>query len=363
MTLPLPHSTQTNWVYFGTAGPGAKGIFCSEFDTTTGRLSDSKLVASIQDPSFLTLHPDGDKLYAVGDLHSEPSVVAYHIEQDGRLTAFDQIRIGDDSAVHVAVHPYGKFLLTAQYDHGFIAWIAIDSTGKFQKIQHYPHTGASNTVHGRQDSAHPHFCGFSPCGRFALVPDLGTDQIFIYRVDPSFAQIEFHNALNIIPGSGPRHLRFSSDSKLIYLLNELNLSVSIFQWQAVDGIPQLLNTVECLSESEKAQESFNSAAEILVHPNGPFVYTSNRGHDSISVFRANVDSSTLHRAQVQPIRGAFPRNINLSPDGQWLLAAGSHSHTISVHQIHPETGNLTYQMDSIIQVPSPVCIVFATVSH
>ncbi|MEQ9825080.1 MAG: lactonase family protein [Puniceicoccaceae bacterium] len=359
MKLSLPHPTRKNWVYFGTAGPGAEGIFCSEFDPVTGSLSDSKLVASIHNPSFLALHPDGNKLYSVGELNQEPSVVAYHLEQDGELTAFDQIRIGNDSAVHVTVHPYGKFLLTAQYDHGFIAWIALDPTGKFQKMRHYQHTGASNTVHGRQDSAHPHFCEFSPCGRFALVPDLGTDQIFIYRVDPSFGMIEFHHAVDTIPGSGPRHLRFSPDGNLIYLLNELNLSVSIFKWQAGDGIAQLLNSIECLSESEKAQESFNSAAEILVHPNGPFVYTSNRGHDSISVFRANVDSSSLHRAQVQPIRGAFPRNFNLSPDGQWLLAAGSHSNSISVHQIHPETGKLTYQTDSIIQVPSPVCIVFA----
>jgi len=102
-------------------------------------------------------------------------------------------------------------------------------------------------------------------------------------------------------------------------------------------------------------ESFNSAAEILVHPQGPFVYSSNRGHDTVSVYQEN-SRGELQVIQVQPIRGAFPRNINLTPQADWLLAAGADSSTISAHRVDPRSGKLTYQRGAVINVPSPICI-------
>ncbi len=102
----------------------------------------------------------------------------------------------------------------------------------------------------------------------------------------------------------------------------------------------------------------NAAAEILVHANGRFVYASNRGHDTVTAFRADPATSKLEVIQVQPVRGAFPRNINLSPDGGWLLAAGADSNTVSIHKIDPQTGRLTYQTKGVINVPAPICILF-----
>ncbi len=111
----------------------------------------------------------------------------------------------------------------------------------------------------------------------------------------------------------------------------------------------------------KAGEAHNSGAEILTHPGGRFLYTSNRGHDSVTVFRAEPATAALEAVQVQPVRGAFPRNINLSPDGGWLLAAGADSGTVAVHKVDPETGRLTYQTRNVIQVPAPICVLFARV--
>ena len=162
-----------------------------------------------------------------------------------------------------------------------------------------------------------------------------------------------------VPGGGPRHMRFSVDGKFIYLLNELSLSVSTFSWDAEGGTAEMLSVVPALSEEVKAGENFNSAAEILVHPSGKFVYSSNRGHDTVSVYEADIATGGLSVTQIQPIRGAFPRNINLSPDAQWLLAAGADSNTIAVHAVDQETGNLTFQRGHVINVPSPICILFA----
>ena len=153
-------------------------------------------------------------------------------------------------------------------------------------------------------------------------------------------------------------MRFSKDGKFIYLLNELSLSTSVFSWDAAKGEATLVSTTPTLSEETKAGETHNSAAEILVHPEGPFVYSSNRGHDTVTVYRTADGGAALEVIQVQPIRGAFPRNINLDPTGKWLLAAGADSHTIAVHAVDPDTGRLTYQRGAIIHVPAPICILF-----
>ena len=153
-------------------------------------------------------------------------------------------------------------------------------------------------------------------------------------------------------------MRFSTNGKFIYLLNELSLSVTTFAWEAQKGTAKRLTTTPALSEKVKIGESFNSAAEILVHPNGQFVYSSNRGHDTVSVYQANPKTGKLKVIQVQPIRGAFPRNINLTPNANWLLAAGADSNTVAAHRVDQETGKLTYQRGSVINVPSPICILF-----
>jgi 6-phosphogluconolactonase len=214
-------------------------------------------------------------------------------------------------------------------------------------------------VASRQNAPHPHWCGFSPDGQFALVPDLGLDRIVIYKVNTNGPSIERHGFAASVPGGGPRHMRFSPDGRFIYLLNELSLSVTTYAWDAAAGAARQLATVPALSDADKTKEAFNSAAEILVHPGGRFVYSSNRGHDTVTVYRADPATGALQVIQVQPVRGAFPRNINLAPGGGWVLAAGADSNTVAVHRVNPETGELTYQTKGIINVPAPICILFA----
>lgn len=353
-----PLSAEIRHVYFGTGGPGAKGIYRATFDLDKGRITPAKLAHEIGSPGFLALHPDGTKLYAAATLDNVGGVAAYRIAADGALELFHFEPTGDGGAAHLAVHPSGKFLLTAQYGGGSTSLLPLDGEGKPGTATVTEHEGGSGVVSGRQDSPHPHWCGYSPDGNYAFVPDLGLDGIVVYRIDPAKPAIERHGFAESVSGGGPRHMRFSRDGKFIYLLNELSLSVSVFSWDAATGGTERLSTTPALSEEAKAAESFNSAAEILVHPSGPFVYSSNRGHDSVTVYRAGEGGAALEVVQVQPVRGAFPRNINLDPSGRWLLAAGADSHTVAVHSVDPESGRLTYQRGGIIQVPAPICILF-----
>ena len=345
-------------VFFGTGGAGAEGIYHSTFNPDNGKFSSVKLAAKIGSPGFLTLHPNGKILYSVGRWETGTGAVGYHINK-GELKEFTRMACPDGGGCHIAVHPSGKFLLTAQYGGGSVALFPLDPSGKLGEPTVTEHEGGSKVVERRQQSPHPHWTGFSPDGKYALVPDLGLDQIVIYKVDSSKPAITRHGVGQSVPGGGPRHMRFSTNGNFIYLLNELTLSVTTFEWDAAKGTAKTLTTEPALSEEDKEGETFNSSAEILVHPNGRFAYSSNRGHDSITVYRANPKSGKLKVVQVQPVRGAFPRNINLSPNATWLLAAGADSNTVAAHRVDPDTGKLTYQRGSVVNVPSPICILFA----
>ncbi len=346
-------------VYFGTSGKETKGIYHSSFDKDSGKLSPPELVAEIGSPGFLALNPSKSHLYAVATSDQGPCVAAYKIEKNGRLTLLNTEAIGDGGGAHISVHPSGKFLLTAQYGGGSVALFPLAKDGKVQlRAQLVEHEGGSGIVGTRQNAPHPHWTGYSPDGRFAFVPDLGLDKIAIYKVDANAPSIVTHGFAESVPGGGPRHMRFSVDGKFIYLLNELSLSVTTFRYDAKNGTTKRLTTTPALGERDKSEEVFNSSSEILVHPNGKFVYSANRGDDTVTAYQANPRTGKLTVTEVEPVRGAFPRNINLEASGKWLLAAGQHSNTIAVFAIDQSTGEITYQTNSVVNVPGPICILF-----
>jgi len=345
-------------VYFGTGNQGSGGIYSAVLDTHNGKLGQARLVAKIGAPGFLAWHPDGQTLYAVGK-DGVPIVAAYKLEQGGELSLLNTEPIGDGGAAHISVHPSGKFLLTAQYGGGSVALFPVAPDGSVQqRAQLIEHSGGSGVVADRQDKPHPHWTGFSPNGRFAFIPDLGLDQIVIYRVNEAEPSIEHHGVAQSVPGGGPRHMRFSTDGRYIFLLNELTLSVTTFAYNAEAGTVKRLTTTPALNEVTKAKEAFNSSSEILVHPDGKFVYSANRGNDSVTIYQADPVTGSLVVREVEPVRGSWPRNINLDPSGRWLLAAGAHSNTISVFEINPESGELMFQTKGVINVPNPICILF-----
>lgn len=345
-------------VYFGTGGRTSKGIYQARLDSKTGKLTQPKLAAEIGSPGFLAMHPNQSVIYAVAN-RGEPCVAAFQIKDDASLKLLNIEPIGDGGGAHLSVHPSGKFLLTAQYGGASTALFPLKKNGRIgERTELHEHSGASGVVANRQNAPHPHWTGFSPDGRFAFVPDLGTDQIVIYKVDLEKVSIEPHGFAHSLPGAGPRHMRFSADGKFIFLLNELNLSITSFAYNSEKGTAERQTTIPTLSQSIKEKEAFNSASEILIHANGRFVYSANRGHDSISVFRVNQKNGELFAIEVEPIRGSWPRNINLDPSGQWLLAAGAHSNTISVFRIDSQSGELSFQTRGIINIPSPICILF-----
>ncbi len=350
----------TVWLGTSSAQP-SQGIYQCTLDSQTGKLSQSRLVAPITGPGFLALHPKLDVLYAVGGLDGKPSVVAYKIVRgDGQpqLELSGSLEIGDGGATHVSVDATGRTLITAQYGGGSVAVFALGADGSLQKrTALIKHEGGSQQVAGRQDNPHPHWTGFSPDNRFAFVPDLGLDQVVIYKHDPATASLTSHGVGQAPPGGGPRHMRFHPNGRWIYLLNELDLSLSVFDYDAQAGTMHLTQTIPTVPKDQLAKEKFSSAAEVCVHPSGKFVYASNRGHDSATALAVDQTSGKLQVIECEPIRGAEPRNINLTPQGDWLLAAGQDSHTLASFQVDADTGELVYSR-SVIHTPAPICVLF-----
>ena len=200
-------------VFFGTGGPGAKGIYRASFNTATGKLGAAELAAEAGSPGFLAIHPEGGRLYAAANVGGVQGAAAYRIGPGGALTLINASPTGDGGAAHIAVHPSGKFAATAQYGGGSVAVFPLAADGSLGAAKLLRHQGGSKVVDKRQDAPHPHYIGWSPDGRFALVPDLGLDGIVIYRVNAAAGSLERHGIAASVPGGGPRHLKFSPDGK------------------------------------------------------------------------------------------------------------------------------------------------------
>ncbi|MFW6171045.1 MAG: lactonase family protein, partial [Planctomycetota bacterium] len=336
-------------VWIGTTTPRrglSKGIYHAVLDVDDGTLTRPRLAAEISSPGFLALHPGGEAIYSTGSVEGVPSVAAFRIQKrKGRshLSMINSQPIGDGGAAHLATDRTGKVLMTAQYGGGSTAIYPLaDDLSISAQSQLVDHEGASGVVARRQAKPHAHWVGTSPDNRFVFVPDLGMDKVVIYRLDVERARLTPHGFGQCPPGGGPRHMKFHTSGQFIYVLNELELSVTVFEYDSQAGRMTALQTVPTVSEAEKAKEEFVSASEIRVHPSGKFIYAANRGHDTITAFRTPAGGGKLTRVECEPVRGSWPRNFNIDPSGRWLLSAGRDSNNIAVFSIDRETGELTY---------------------
>lgn len=349
-------------VYFGTysGGPG-QGISMAKFDPSTGRLSDVEHAGEAVKPSFLALHPNGRFLYAVSEVDDmegmkQGGVIAYSIDAaTGKLTRLNHQPSEGTAPCYVAVHPTGDSLYVANYSAGTVAGFPIQADGTLgpatSRIQHE----GSGPDKGRQDAPHAHSINLSADGRFAYACDLGTDQVLIYGVEPKTGKLSPQAQVALPPGSGPRHLSFHPNGKLAFVINELANTLTTLAVDPQSGGMKIVSSVPTLPEGFEGK---NTTAEVVVHPNGKFVYGSNRGHDSIAVF-------SLDQATGELTPGGFakdsidePRNFRIDPSGKFLLVGNQNSDSIVVYAIDQETGALSPTHASI-EVPTPVCVRFA----
>jgi len=349
-------------VYVGTYTDGdSRGIYRLELDLGSGALTAVGEPAPAADPSFLALHPEGRFLYAANELGEGPedqsgTVSAFAIDPaSGALTLLNRQPSGGASPCHLAVDPTGRYALVANYHSGSVAVLPIGKDGRLApasaRVQHEGHS-----VHERQKTPHAHWIDLDPTDRFALVADLGLDQILSYRLDDA-GRLTRHEAgtARLRPGAGPRHVAFHPDGRRAYVIDEIDSTVSVFAYDADTGRFESRQVVSTLPEGYSGR---NATAEIAVHPSGRFVYGSNRGHDSIAVFAVDEETGDLRPEGHVPSGGRTPRNFAIEPGGRFLLAANQGSDTVAVFRISERDGSLE-PVGEPVHVPRPVCVLFA----
>ena len=353
-------------VFIGTyterAPGGSKGIYAARFDTASGKLAGLASVADLQNPSWVTLSRDRRFLYAVSevgvaDSSGKPAgfVVAYSVAADGKLTELNRVSSGGADPCHLAIDRAGRTVAVANYTGGSTVSFHVGGDGRLGAATKDQHVGRGPNAQ-RQEGAHAHSVDFVADDRLLLSCDLGNDRVYVYRHDPRTGTIAAHKPafVGLEPGAGPRHLAVHPSGRYVYVLTELTSHVAMFAWNPAAGTLVQRQSVATVPLGTPAS---NSTAEIFVHPNGRFVYASNRGHDSIAVFSVDARDGRLTRLANTPTGGNVPRHFAVDPSGRWLLAANQRSNSIVTFAIDAARGTLTPN-GATLAVPRPVCVAF-----
>jgi 6-phosphogluconolactonase len=358
LLCPVAGFAGESLVYFGAyTGAQSRGIYVARFDSTTGRLSAPELAAETKNPTFLAVSPGEHFLYAVSEMSQTGAVSAFALEsKTGKLTPLNQQASGGGGPCHVVVDATGKCLLVANYGSGSIAALPIHADGSLgEATTTIQHTG-SGANPARQAGPHAHFILPSPDNRFTLDCDLGLDKIFINHLDANAAKLTPGDPpfATMAPGSGPRHLVFSHDGKFVYVINEMGGTITVFSYAATNAA---MTEVQTISTLPKDFATNNTAAEIVLHPSGKFLYGSNRGHDSIAIFAVDQKTGRLTFVEHQSTQGRTPRHFAIDPTGRWLLAENQASDSVVMFAIDADTGKLK-PTGQTVSVGAPVCAVF-----
>ncbi len=356
LSLALTHFAQAaiHQCYVGTrTDRESKGIYLVDFDDSTGALSNLRLAATYKDPGFLCLHPQKKLLYSIGARADGTGTLAtFAIGKNHMLTFVGDVPSGGKGPCHLALDPSQRMVAVANYGDGSTASFLLDKKGlPSEAITLIKHQGKS--VHPeRQTGPHAHGVYFS--GESLFVPDLGLDQTLVFTFDATTGSIATAKPpfASSTPGAGPRHLAIHPQQPWVYVLNELTNTVTHFMRAG-----HVLTAQKSITTLPADFQEKNTTAEIEVHPNGRFLYASNRGHQSIAAFAIHQETGELSELGQTVADVKTPRHFTIAPGGAFLIVAGQDSDNLQVLAIDPQSGKLSIT-EHVLVVPSPICLLF-----
>ena len=333
----------------------SKGIYAYRFDPKTGAVTDIGLVAETSNPSFLAVHPNQKFLYAVNE-DRDGKVSAFAIDpKTGHLKLLNQLSAKGDAPCHLALDHTGKVLVAVNYTSGSTISYQVHDDGTISEASFIPHSGSSANK-SRQASPHAHSAVFSPDNKIVMVADLGQDKILEYKVDTATGKLTPNDPAfgSTPPGSGPRHTTFSKDGKHFYALNEILKTVTAFSFDPKGTLTEL-QTISTVPADDTTRNG--STAELRLHPNGKWLYASNRGADSIAMFDVDAKTGKLTAGPRTPSGGKTPRGAAIDPTGAYMWVGSQDSDVLTIFKIDQKTGALT-PAGKTIQVGAPVDVLF-----
>ncbi|SFA88861.1 6-phosphogluconolactonase [Rhizobium sp. NFR07] len=343
-TQPMPH----------VLGRG-EGISILRIDGRTGVITPVGAFGDLRNPSYLALPRDQQTLYAVEELDEKDGSGVAALDFDvasGRLSVRARMSVRGDAACHVSLDNHGRRLFIGNYGSGNFVTYPLGADGRPAGDCVDIRRSGSGANRERQEGPHVHQVVPTPDGRHVLVCDAGTDEIARYSLGGGLIDPVPDHVTKAQGGSLPRHLTFSLDGKQVFVLHELANTVATYAY-GEHGLA-LLDEVSTLPEGFDGQ---SAAAAIRLHPDGRFLYASNRGHDSIAAYEIG-EHGRLTSVGWYETRGRTPRDFAIDPSGRYLVAANQDSHSLAVFTIDQSTGGLQ-ALGEPYEIGSPVCILFA----
>jgi 6-phosphogluconolactonase len=357
------------WVFIGTyteqaraAGHPSEGVYVYRLNPADGTLTYAGSGDPGPNPSFLAVHPTGRYVYAVNEVERMGDrrgggVTAFAFDRaTGQLSRLNQESAHGTVSCHISVDGAGRYALAANYGSGDVLVLPIEPDGTVrpasQIVDH-----VSLVPGAEPGTARAHSLTLDPAQRYALAADLGLDRVMIYQYDGLDGKLTLNSHqpwVQTAKGAGPRHLDFHPNGRYVYLINELNATVTALAYGPEQGT---LTELQTLSALPAGYEGVKSCADIHVSPDGRFVYGSNRGHDSLVIFAIDPATGLLTLVGHTATQGRTPRNFALDPTGTYLFAANQDSHQIVTFRRDAATGQLT-PTGQVTDVPMPVCIKF-----
>jgi 6-phosphogluconolactonase len=351
-----PVSDQKYILYVGAYGKGISGY---RFDPNGSKLEPLGLLGEVVNPSFITADKGNHHLYAVSEVegNTHGAVVSFSIDRKtGQLARLNARDSGGVAPCHLALDRTGRMLIVANYTSGGVSVYPIERDGSLGEMS------TLQTAHGhgpnaeRQEGPHAHEVVIGSENKIAYVPDLGLDEIRLFRIEPSTGMLVPNQPpfVKQDPGMGPRHIVFSQDEQFAYVINELKSEVSVFHHDKTNGSMTKIQDVSSLPAGYKGE---NGPAEILIDAKGTYIYATNRGNDSIAVFAVDAPTGTLRQVQVVSAEGKMPRGLEFDPTGRYLFAGNQNSNNFVIFEINAATGQLS-PTGQVVNTPAPVAFLF-----
>ncbi len=359
---PPPVIPVGSMLFVGTYTKGkSEGIYRCRFDVQSGKVALESVTKGVANPSFLAVDRDRGRLFCVNEtaeFEGKPggSVSAFALNPaTGDLRLLNSRSTHGADPCYLTIDSTGRFALAANYTGGSLVVLPVRVDGTLGEATHVvQHKGSSVTP--RQQGPHTHSVVLDSSGRLAYAADLGLDRVMIYRFDDRQGKLlpSTPGWVDAKPGAGPRHLAFSPDGSGVYVVNELDSTLTVFSVDRSTGGLQHRQTLSTLPSGFSGE---NFPADIHVAPSGKFVYASNRGHDSIAVFAIDAKKGEVSPVQHVSTGGKWPRNFTIDPTGRYMLVANQRSDMITVFAMNPESGTLA-PTGYTVDVPTPVCLKF-----
>ncbi|WNI19108.1 lactonase family protein [Actinacidiphila sp. ITFR-21] len=342
-------------VYIGSfTSAGGRGLTAATVDPDTGALTALGHTADVPNPSFLALSADGRTLYTVSETEPEGAAAAFSLADPAapRLLA-GPVPVRGGSPTHLAVHR--GHLLTANYAApGSVSVLPVGDDGALGPVLSVLEHEGDGPHRERQEAPHAHAVLTDPTGRWALSVDLGTDSVRVCELDPGSGELEIERELGLRSGVGPRHLAFHPGGGHAYVINELDSVITVCRWDADKGSLRPLTETRVLPEDAEGE---NFPSELVVSPDGRFVWAANRGHNSIAVLAVDDAAEGLTLLDTVDCGGDWPRHLTLDPSGTRLYAANERSGNVTWFDVDPATG-IPRQAGSLA-LPAVSCVLFA----